>query len=195
MYIKLASLNARCLRVWSKAAHMLCDLLSFSVDVAAIKERHFLCNVDAHVLSSNFVVYSAYRDQLTWAVSLLVKHTLGAKVDLVNVHVGGQLIVANIAVSSSLFWIVAVCAPNYQMEHGSFSCQLDLFLVNLSRLFIMGHWNAILDPKLGDGKLAGSQVIVAWLIWLASLVSSIDTRLITQKGRCSHEFLGGSLSG
>lgn len=69
MTIKLASLNVRGLRDRSKAVGLLCDLLSFGVDVAVIQETNFVCDVDAHVLSSNFVVYSAYRDQLARSVS------------------------------------------------------------------------------------------------------------------------------
>lgn len=37
------------------------DLLPFGVDVnvSEYQETHFVCNVDARVLSSNFVLYSA----------------------------------------------------------------------------------------------------------------------------------------
>lgn len=58
MFIKLACLNARGLKDQNKATRLLCDLLSFGVDVVAIEETHFVCDVDACVLSSNFVVVS-----------------------------------------------------------------------------------------------------------------------------------------
>lgn len=55
MSLKIAGLNARGLRDRSKAVRLLRDLLSFSVDVAAIQEKHFTCVVDARVLSIEYV--------------------------------------------------------------------------------------------------------------------------------------------
>lgn len=57
MYIKLACLNVRGLRVRGTAA-CLRDLFSLGVYVAAILETNFVYNVDARVLSSN-IFYSA----------------------------------------------------------------------------------------------------------------------------------------
>lgn len=74
--MKLASLNARGSRDQGKAACLLCDLLSFGVDVAMIQETHFVCNIDACVFSSDFVINSAYGNQLDRGVSLLVKCSL-----------------------------------------------------------------------------------------------------------------------
>lgn len=60
----------------------------------------------ASVLSNDFVVYSAYGDRQARGVSLLVKHSLGARVDLVYVDAEGWLVMANIAVSSGLLWFM-----------------------------------------------------------------------------------------
>lgn len=68
----------RGLRDQSKVACLFCDLLSFGVDVAVIQEKS-VCSVDAWVLSSDFLVYSAYGDQLARGVSLLVKHILSMR--------------------------------------------------------------------------------------------------------------------
>lgn len=62
MSIKLVSFNVRGLRDRRKAAHLFCDLLSFGVCLAVIRETHIVCNVDAHVLASDFVVYSVYAE-------------------------------------------------------------------------------------------------------------------------------------
>lgn len=64
-----------------------------------IQETHFICNDNACALSSDFV---AYGDQLARSVSLLLKHTLRVKVDLVHVDVEGQLIVTNVVMNTSL---------------------------------------------------------------------------------------------
>lgn len=90
--------------------------MSFGIDVAVIQKTHFVCDIDAHVLSSDFVVYSAYGDQLARSVSWLVKCSLGVRVDLVHVNVGNQLIMANISMKSSLFRIVVIYVPNNQGE-------------------------------------------------------------------------------
>lgn len=69
------------------------------------------------LVSSDFVDYSANAEQLGRRVSLLVKHTLGA---------GDQLIVTDIAVSSSLFRVVAVYAAKRsdgaRLFFGSWGC-------------------------------------------------------------------------
>lgn len=52
MFIKLAGFNVRGWRDQSKALCLLCDPLSFGVDVAVIQEAQFVSEVDAHVLSS-----------------------------------------------------------------------------------------------------------------------------------------------
>lgn len=78
----LACLNARGLRDWGKTSRLLRDLMSFGMDVAAIEVMQFVCEADACVLSSEFVVYSGYGGQRDKCVSLLVKRTLGTKMDV-----------------------------------------------------------------------------------------------------------------
>lgn len=85
-------------------------------------------------------------------VSLLVKCTLGVRVDLVHVNVGGWLIVADIDVNISLFWVVAVYASNNHGEHVLFFHQLGPFLLDSLCLVLVGVWNAILDPKIDRGQ-------------------------------------------
>lgn len=55
--------------------------------MAAIMEIHFVCDVDARVLSTDFVIYSAYGDQLIRHVTFLVKRALSAILDFVDVDV------------------------------------------------------------------------------------------------------------
>lgn len=70
----------------SKAACPLCDLSSLGMDVAVIQETHFVCDINSHVLYSDVVVYSAYRDQVAKGVSLLVKRFLDARMNFVHVN-------------------------------------------------------------------------------------------------------------
>lgn len=81
MSIKLTCLNVRSLRDQGKVTHLLCDLLSFSVGVATIKEMHFVCNVNSYVLLSNFVIYSACGIWQARSVSLLVQVNVDGPVD------------------------------------------------------------------------------------------------------------------
>lgn len=48
------------------------------MDVDAIQETQFVCNVDARVLSDDFVVYLAYGNRLAKGVPLLDKRSLEA---------------------------------------------------------------------------------------------------------------------
>lgn len=50
-----------------------------------IQATHFVCEVDARVLYSNFLIYPAYGVRLISGVSMLVKRSLDAIVDLVHV--------------------------------------------------------------------------------------------------------------
>lgn len=88
MALNIANLNARGLRDRSKAARLFRDPFSFWIDVDAIEETHFVCEIDDRVLSSDFVFYSACRYVLTRSVFFLVKGTLVTSVDLVDVDVG-----------------------------------------------------------------------------------------------------------
>lgn len=98
----------RGLRERSKAARLLRDLLSFGVDVVAIQETRFVCDVDASVVSNEIVVYSAYGSRRVRGVSLLVKRCLDAKVGIVHLGAEDRFIVADITVNSVAFWFVAL---------------------------------------------------------------------------------------
>lgn len=79
------NLNRNSLRDRSKAANFIRDLLFYGVNVPAIQETLFVCDVNTRVLSSDFVVYSTYSDWLVRRVSLLVKRFLNSSVSYVHV--------------------------------------------------------------------------------------------------------------
>ena len=60
----------------------------------------------------------------------------------------GRLVVADVAVKSFKFRLVAVYASNIVAERISFFCRLVPFLDDTKRLVLIGDWNAILDPKI-----------------------------------------------
>ena len=59
--------------------------------------------------------------------------------------------VADIAVKTFEFRVVAIYAPNTAGERRSFFRRLEAFLDDSKRLVLMGDWNAILDPKVDKG--------------------------------------------
>ena len=61
---------------------------------------------------------------------------------------GGRLVVADVAVKSFKFRLVAVYAPNIVVERVSFFSSVGAVLDDTKRLVLMGDWNAILDPKI-----------------------------------------------
>ena len=148
MALNLATLNVRGLRDSSKCARLLGELKTLGVDVAAVQETHFICGADCRVLENGFNVFSAYGSRASAGVSLLVGRSLDADVDAVFAGDGGRLVVADVAVKSFKFRLVAVYVPNFAAERVSFFRWLAPFLDDTKRLVLMGDWNAILDPKI-----------------------------------------------
>lgn len=71
-----------------RAACLLRHLFFFGV--AAIQKIYFLCNVEVCVSSGDFVVHSTYENRLAKGVSLLVKHNMDMRLDIVHVDAGGD---------------------------------------------------------------------------------------------------------
>ena len=130
----------------SKCTRLVAELKKLGVDVAAVQETHFTCSADCRVLESDFNVFSAYGSRTSAEVSLLVGRSLDA--DVVFAGDGGRLVVADVAVKSFKFRLVAVYASNIPAERVSFFRRLVPFLDDTKRLVLMGDWNAILDPKI-----------------------------------------------
>ena len=120
MALNLATLNVRGLRDPGKCTRLLGELKTLGVDVAAVQETHFTCGADCRVLESDFNVFSAYGNRTSVGVSLLVGCSLDADVDVVFAGDGGRLVVADVAVKSFKFRLVAVYAPNIVVERVSF---------------------------------------------------------------------------
>jgi len=152
MSLNLSSLNARGLRDRGRASRVLGDLLNLKVDVAALQETHFVCQADERVLTDDYFVFSAYGDRNARGVSLLVKRSLGASVNVA----AGRLIVADVAVNSRKFRIVVVYAPNTPGGRVPFFRDLGPYLTFSERLVLVGDWNTILDPKIDKGGRGAS---------------------------------------
>ena len=174
MALNLATLNVRGLRDSSKCTRLLAELKNFCVDVAAVQETHFTCGADCCVLEGDFNVFSAYGSRTRVKVSLLVRRSLDADVD---VFAGdeGRLVVADVAIKSFKFRLVAVYAPNIAAERVPFFRRLAQFLDDTKRLVLMGDWNVILDPKIdkvgrGASRLGRCESSLAGLMTCHDLV-------------------------
>ena len=105
-------------------------------------------------------------------------------VDVVFAGYGGRLVVADVAVNSFKFLLVAVYAPNIAVERVSFFCRLAPFLDDRKRLVLMGDWNAILDPKI-DKVGRGARRLGRCESSLVDLMTwSTGFDWITQRRRC-----------
>ena len=138
MTLNLTSVNIKGVRNPSKCAHLVGELSNLCVDVVTVQETHFICAADSRVLENDFVFFSAYGSRCSVGVSLLVGCTLDAKVNLVFVGDGGQLIVADVAVKSFKFRVVAVYVPNTVVERRCFFRQLGPFLDDRKWVLLMG---------------------------------------------------------
>ena len=155
MAITLATMNVRGLRDPSRASAFLQDLRAHHVDVAAVQETHFVCEADGRLIANDFIVHSSYGDRDSRGVSLLVKRTLGAAVNIIHSGIDGRLLVADIAVGDDAFRVVAVYAPNIAAMRRLYLQRLEEFLTDSKRLVLMGDWNAILDPEIDSGTSRG----------------------------------------
>ena len=147
MALNLASLNVRGLRDSSKCTRLLAELKNLGVDVAAVQETHFTCGADCRVLESDFNVFSACDSRTSSGVSLLVGRSLDADVDVVFAGDGGRLVVADVAMKSFKFRLVAVYASNIAAEKVSFfrrlaplSLELGARIELLEQLRVLVTW-------------------------------------------------------
>ena len=137
MSLNLATLNARGLRDPCKCAHLLGELSHLNVHVAAVQETHFTCAADCLVLENVFVVLSAYGNRSSAGISLLVRRSLDADVNVVFAGDENRLVVADVAVKSFKFRVAAVYAPNITGERTSFFRLLAPFPDDPKRLVLV----------------------------------------------------------
>ena len=126
--LNLATLNARGLRDPSKCAHLPGEISNLSVNVPEVQETHFASAADCRVLENDYVVLSAYGNRSSVGVSLLIGCSLNADVNLVLADDGGRLVMADVAVKSFEFRVVALYAPNIAVERVSFFWRLNMGL-------------------------------------------------------------------
>ena len=84
MTLNLTSFNVRGLRDPSKCTHS-----NLCVDVTVVQETHFICADECWVLEDEFVVFSAFDSRFSTGVSLLVRRSFNAIVNLIFADDGG----------------------------------------------------------------------------------------------------------
>ena len=95
------------------------------------------------------------------------------------------LVVADVAVKSFEFPVVAVYAPNGVGERRSFFRRLELFLDDPKRIILVDDWNAILDPKIDKAGwgASGSDRCESSLIGLMAQHDLVDRFRLDHPGR------------
>ena len=112
MTLNIASVNVSGLRDSGKCARLLGELSNPCVDVVAVQEAHFTCAKDCWMLEVDFVVFSAFGSRCSAGLSLLFGRSLDAIVYVFFACDGDRLFVADVAVKTFEFRVVAVYAPN-----------------------------------------------------------------------------------
>ena len=115
MTLIVASMNVRRLRDPSK-----CARTSVCECCCSARDSLHLCRGLSGAGGRLCGLFSIRQPLQRW-VSVLVAHSLNAIVDLVFADDKGRLAVADVAVKSIEFWVVAVYAPNSVGERRSFS--------------------------------------------------------------------------
>ena len=148
MAINIASLNARGLRDSSCAARVLRSLIDFQLDVVALQETHFASSLDERVFRNHFDVFSSYGIPSGRGVSLLIRQSLEAVVNVVFRDDEGRLLVADLKIDEKQFRIVIVHAPCNTRKRRNFLTTLEPYLTDPKRTISVGDWNSILDPEI-----------------------------------------------
>ena len=122
------------------------------VRTCLVNSLTFIYVADCRVLEGDFVVFSVFGSRFGAGVSRQVGGSLNANVNLVFAGDVGRMVVADIAVKTFEFWVVAVYAPNISGERRYCFRWLEPFLNNSKQWVLMGDWNAILDHKVDKGE-------------------------------------------
>ena len=85
-----------------------------------MQAAHVTCCANCRVLESDLKDFSAYGSRTSAGVSLLVGRSLHADVEVVFAGDGGRLVVADVAIKSFKFRLVAVYTSNIAAERVSF---------------------------------------------------------------------------
>ena len=121
MALNICTLNTRGLRDSSCAARLLRSLIELQIDVVALQETHFVSSMDERVFRDDFFVFSSYGTTKGCGVTLLVKQSLDAVVNVVFRDEEGRLLVADLSVEEKQFRIVIVHAPNNTKKRRNFT--------------------------------------------------------------------------
>ena len=112
-----------------------------------------------------------------------------------SLHLCGGL--ADIAVKTFKFRVVAVYAPNTSGERRSFYRRLEPFLDDSKRIILMGDWNAILDPKVDKDRRGARRLerCESSLIDFLAEFDLIDRYRLDHPGREMWTWMGNLPSG
>ena len=106
---------------------------------------------------------------------MLIGRSLNADVDLVFAGDWDRLVVADVAVKSYSFRLVAVYASFFQ--------RLEPFLGNSKRIVLEDNWNTILGPKIDKARRDASGL--NW--WESSLVDFMAHFDLVDRFRLGHQ--------
>ena len=138
MALNICTLNTRGLRDSSRAARLLRSLIEFQIDVVALQETHFVSSVDERVFRNDYFVFSSYGTTSGRGVTLLVKQSLDAVVNVVFRDEVGRLLVADLSVEEKHFRLVIVHAPCNIRKRRNFFAALEPYLTDPKRTIFSG---------------------------------------------------------
>ena len=181
----------------SKQVRLLACLVNTRTTVWMLLLCNRLISLAQRWLEDDLMVFSAFGSHCSAEVSLLVRCSLNVIVNLVFAGDGGRLVVADVAVKSFEFRVIAVYAPNSTSQRCSFFRRFRLFLDDSKRTVLVDDWNAILDPKIDKGGrgASGSGRCENSLIDLMVDFNLIDRFRLDHPGRKIWTWLGNSSDG
>ena len=160
-------------------------------------QRHFIFRRELSGAGGQLFGLSALGSLCSAGVSHLVGCSLNVIVNLVFADDGGRAVVADVAVKSFKFRVVAVYVSNIIGERRSFFRRFGPFLDVSKRLVLMSDWNTIFDSKLDKGgqSVCGSDRCESSLIDLLAEFDLVDRFRLDHPGQEMWTWLGDSPSG
>ena len=142
------------------------------LNVTAVQETHFICAADCQVLEGVFDVFSAFACRSSTGVSLLVRRSLDADVNVGFAGDEDQLLEPMFLCKASSFMWLRFMRPISQWIGILFFRRLVPFLDDLKWPDLMGNWNTILYPKIDKVGRENSRLgrcessLIDLMVWL-----------------------------
>ena len=149
--LTIATLNVNGLRNPSKSFAVNCFLCSLHVDIVGVQETHWATHEEAQEYSKDFPSYDILCNLETSqqnGVAILFSKYAHSELSCTGRDNDGRLISASVRIEGSVYHITCVYSPCASVDRVQFLRSRVEPLVGQSNHWILGDFNAVMDPRL-----------------------------------------------